>query len=376
MLPPIPWCSRWAQSSLNAPSHFNLPRYGSRVGPHIVLFEACSAFTRGAACTLARSQIRDTLIEGFSHFVTFMTAPIASGWSDCRVGFAPTGKRRLCTAHANRKRRQTSLPCRRRQAAAASQDGERSASNELLAVFVTRAHHLGQRSPTLCGAQNANWRTERAANSVRPAALHCRYPAKIAALPMRRPSAIAAAAVTRWSEKGLGRSKLSGMSIRRETVVRLPCCSAIWSATPTSLRCWMPKMCMPCWNVSLRSLMRLSTALAGRLTSTSATRQWRCSEHHSPEVMMPSGPCAPLWRYRLPFQSSHPAYRPLWLFISVSRPVKSLRVRWEANIIAAIPSPAKPPTLPRGYWRKPSAEKRWFPTPSIRRLVMSYRTNP
>jgi hypothetical protein len=30
-----------------------------------------------------------------------MTAPIASGWSGCRMGFAPTGKRRLCTAHAN-----------------------------------------------------------------------------------------------------------------------------------------------------------------------------------------------------------------------------------------------------------------------------------
>ncbi|MDR3527350.1 MAG: hypothetical protein P4L57_08715, partial [Rhizomicrobium sp.] len=28
------------------------------------------------------SPIRDTLIEGFSHFVTSMTAPIASGWSD------------------------------------------------------------------------------------------------------------------------------------------------------------------------------------------------------------------------------------------------------------------------------------------------------
>src|SRR6266566_8393262 len=28
-----------------------------------------------------------------------MTAPIASGWSDCRVGLAPTGKRRLCAAH-------------------------------------------------------------------------------------------------------------------------------------------------------------------------------------------------------------------------------------------------------------------------------------
>jgi hypothetical protein len=30
-----------------------------------------------------------------------MTAPIASGWSGCRVGLAPTGKRRLVTAHAN-----------------------------------------------------------------------------------------------------------------------------------------------------------------------------------------------------------------------------------------------------------------------------------
>jgi len=28
-----------------------------------------------------------------------MTAPVASGWSGCRVGLAPTGKRRLSTAH-------------------------------------------------------------------------------------------------------------------------------------------------------------------------------------------------------------------------------------------------------------------------------------
>src|SRR3981189_1240140 len=39
MPPPIPRCSSWAYSSLIAPSHFNLPRYGSRVGLHIVLFE-------------------------------------------------------------------------------------------------------------------------------------------------------------------------------------------------------------------------------------------------------------------------------------------------------------------------------------------------
>jgi len=51
-----------------------------------------------AFVTLALSPLRDTLIEGFSH-----NAPIASGWSGCRVGLAPTGKRRLCTAHANRR---------------------------------------------------------------------------------------------------------------------------------------------------------------------------------------------------------------------------------------------------------------------------------
>src|SRR5665811_1740919 len=83
----------------HSPSRISLPRNGSRVGLRIVLFEAYSAFTRVAACTLALSPIRDTLIEGFSHFVTSMTAPIASGWSDCRVGRAPTGKRRLFTAH-------------------------------------------------------------------------------------------------------------------------------------------------------------------------------------------------------------------------------------------------------------------------------------
>ena len=75
------------------------PRKPHRVGLRIVLFEACSAFTRVTACTLALSPIRDTLTEGFSHFVSSMTAPVASGWSGRRVGLAPTGKRRLSTAH-------------------------------------------------------------------------------------------------------------------------------------------------------------------------------------------------------------------------------------------------------------------------------------
>ncbi len=37
--------------------------------------------------------------QGFSHFVTSMTAPVASGWSVRRMGLAPHGKRRLLTGH-------------------------------------------------------------------------------------------------------------------------------------------------------------------------------------------------------------------------------------------------------------------------------------
>src|SRR5258705_9220003 len=43
MLPPIPRCSDWAYPSLIQPGRISLPRYGSRVGLHIILFEACSA---------------------------------------------------------------------------------------------------------------------------------------------------------------------------------------------------------------------------------------------------------------------------------------------------------------------------------------------
>jgi hypothetical protein len=117
MLSPLPRRSRWAYSSLCSPSGTSPPRKGCRVGLRIVLFEDCSAFTRVTACTLALSPIRDTLIEGFSHFVTSMTAPIASGWSGCRVGFTPTGKAPPCHgAHPKR----TSLPRETRTASGQS----------------------------------------------------------------------------------------------------------------------------------------------------------------------------------------------------------------------------------------------------------------
>src|SRR3981081_2793454 len=45
-------------ASLTSPSRVSLPRKGHRVGLRIVLFEACSAFTRVAACTLASGCFR------------------------------------------------------------------------------------------------------------------------------------------------------------------------------------------------------------------------------------------------------------------------------------------------------------------------------
>ena len=73
---------------------------------------ACAlAFSRFARRSLtlrpahSPSHLVTLYIEGFSHFVTSMTASIASGWNkSCRVGLTPTGKRRLSTAHADSRR--------------------------------------------------------------------------------------------------------------------------------------------------------------------------------------------------------------------------------------------------------------------------------
>src|SRR5208337_4558177 len=70
VLPPVPRCSDWASSSLISPSCISLPRSCSRVGLHIDLFGACSAFTRVAARTLAPSPICDQLhrrLQPFRH---------------------------------------------------------------------------------------------------------------------------------------------------------------------------------------------------------------------------------------------------------------------------------------------------------------------
>src|SRR5215813_6163012 len=84
MLSPLPRRSGWVVAFARYPSHVSLPRKGCRVGLRIVLFKACSAFTRVTACTLALPPIRGTHSEGFSYFVTSIAAPVASGWSGCR----------------------------------------------------------------------------------------------------------------------------------------------------------------------------------------------------------------------------------------------------------------------------------------------------
>jgi hypothetical protein len=56
------------------------PRNGGQVGLCIGILEACSAFIYVTACTLAGSSEMTRYIRDYSHFVTSMTAPVASGW--------------------------------------------------------------------------------------------------------------------------------------------------------------------------------------------------------------------------------------------------------------------------------------------------------
>ena len=72
---------RLAACSAHFTRRISLPRIGGQVDLCNILFEACSAFTRVTACTLAGSSKMTRYIRGSSHFVTSMTAPIASGRS-------------------------------------------------------------------------------------------------------------------------------------------------------------------------------------------------------------------------------------------------------------------------------------------------------
>src|SRR6201997_1550460 len=78
------------------PNRVSLPRFHVRIGLHIVLFEACSAFTRVAACTLAQSPMRDRY-PGASDISSPPCLPrLLPAGANRRVGLAPTGKAPPC----------------------------------------------------------------------------------------------------------------------------------------------------------------------------------------------------------------------------------------------------------------------------------------
>jgi len=100
MLSPLPRRSGWAYCFAHSPQPYQpSPKTPSGRPAHCPFRGLLGVHLRYGLHTRAATVFRDTLSEGFSHFVTSMTAPVASGWSSCRVGFSPTGKRRLYTAH-------------------------------------------------------------------------------------------------------------------------------------------------------------------------------------------------------------------------------------------------------------------------------------
>src|SRR5450631_1848366 len=101
MLSPLPRHSDWEHCFAHlSQSCQPSPIWQSGRPVHCPFRGLLGVHSRYGLHTRAVTVYRDPLTEGFSHFLTSMTAPVASGWSGCRVGLAPTGKRRLSTAHA------------------------------------------------------------------------------------------------------------------------------------------------------------------------------------------------------------------------------------------------------------------------------------
>ena len=93
MLSPLPRRSGWAYCFAHSPQPYQPSPKGLSGRPaHRPFRGLLGVYSRYGLHTRAVTVYRDTLTRGFSHFVTSMTAPVASGWSGCRVGLAPTGK--------------------------------------------------------------------------------------------------------------------------------------------------------------------------------------------------------------------------------------------------------------------------------------------
>src|SRR5215469_8194979 len=101
MLSPLPRRSGWAYFLLCFTQPYQPSPKGLSGRPaHCPFRGLLSVHSRYGLHARAVTVYRAPLSEGFSHLVTSTAAPVASGWSGCRVGLAPTGRRRLLTAHA------------------------------------------------------------------------------------------------------------------------------------------------------------------------------------------------------------------------------------------------------------------------------------
>src|SRR6516165_200884 len=102
MLSPLPRRSDWGLSLAHSPQPYQpSPIWLSGRPAHCPFRGLLGVHSRYGLHTRAVTVNRDTHSGGFSYLVTSIAAPAASGWSVRRVGLAPTGKRRLSTAHAN-----------------------------------------------------------------------------------------------------------------------------------------------------------------------------------------------------------------------------------------------------------------------------------
>jgi hypothetical protein len=113
VLPPLPRCSGWAYSSLMSPCRIRIPRRGCRVDLHIDLFKSLLGVHSRCGPRTRVTLFATRYSEDFSHFVTSMTASVASGWSG-RGGTYTTGKRRFRAAHTQRSLRDSAKRLLRR----------------------------------------------------------------------------------------------------------------------------------------------------------------------------------------------------------------------------------------------------------------------
>lgn len=99
MPPPLPRWSNQVHVSLTSLIVTAFPEFQAGRPPHCPFRGLLDVHSR---CGLFTRQVADTTFytEGFGRFVASTPAPIATGWSEsCRVGFAPTERACLSTAH-------------------------------------------------------------------------------------------------------------------------------------------------------------------------------------------------------------------------------------------------------------------------------------